>query len=121
MFLALFGSVEVTDYDLAISRDGRISYHLSGEQLALRDARTLQPFHYNHAPFTFEIPHRLHRILPARRSIAISNSGTSLYMLNYTVPQVKRTWAWPHSTRRRFFDPKVKVAQRRPPRPWMVV
>ena len=49
------------------------------------------------------------------------NSGTSLYMLNYTVPQVKRTWAWPHSTRRRFFDPKVKVAQRRPPRPWMVV
>jgi WD40 repeat protein len=70
-----------TDYDLAISPDGRTLYHLSGEQLAFRDARTLQPFHYNHAPFTFEIPHRLHWILPARPSIAISNSGTSLYML----------------------------------------
>jgi hypothetical protein len=62
-------------------------YHLSGEQLALRDARTLQPFHYNHAPFTFEIPHRLHWILPSRRSIAISNSGTSLYMLKIQFPK----------------------------------
>jgi DNA-binding beta-propeller fold protein YncE len=68
-------------YDIAVSPDRRTLYHLSGEQLAIRDPQTFQEFR------GFEVPHRLRWILPARSSMAFGNRGALLYLLKlYSSP-----------------------------------
>ncbi len=67
------------NYDVAISADRRVLYHLAGEALALRDPQTFDSVQTSDT--TFAVPHRLRWTLPVKSSIALAPSGYFVYLL----------------------------------------